>query len=66
MAPSVQGMLESKDCYTYSCKLRARRSSFHVNIYWNIELKSISFGFCLIENKKCNFYSEGGKIPPNI
>lgn len=64
MGPSVLGILESKDGYTYSCKLRSRRSSFNVNIYWNIELKS-NFLFCLIENK-CNFYSERGAIPPNI
>lgn len=43
MGPSVLGVWESKDCYTYSCKLRARRSSFNVNIHWNREPKSNFF-----------------------
>jgi len=47
MGASVLRILESKDRYTYSCKLRSRRSSFNVNIYWNIELKS-NFWFCSV------------------
>lgn len=45
---SVLGVLESKDCYTYSCKLRARSSCFHVNIYWDIELKSSFLFVCFV------------------